>query len=309
VGRIGRVGIVAKARLQAAAEHLVQVAAWLQARQIEVRFDPESAALANSAGAISHVPVVDKDRIPAEVDMIVVLGGDGTLLGMAGRIGQSGKDIPILGVNFGSLGFLTEVTLPEMYAALESALAGTAPIEERMMLHVRVEHHPSLIHSAAGSGLPECLADRVVLNDVVVTQGALSRVIDLSVTVDDEFMMRIRADGVIVASPTGSTAYNLSSGGPILHPRVEGLSITPIAPHTLTNRPVVVPGSSVIRIQPFMQVEQDEVFATFDGQSLLPLKSTHVVSVRRAARPLRLLRGSSRGYFQVLREKLKWGER
>jgi NAD+ kinase len=297
VGRIGSVGIVAKARLQAAAEHLVQVASWLEARHISVCFDPDSAALAKTAGAIGHVKVVGKDRFPAEVDMILVLGGDGTLLGMAGRIGQSGTDIPILGVNFGSLGFLTEVTLSEMYTALEAAIAGTAPIEERMMLRVRIEREGA------------CVADRVVLNDVVVTQGALSRVIDLSVSVDGEFMMRIRADGVIVASPTGSTAYNLSSGGPILHPRVDGLSITPIAPHTLTNRPVVVPGSSEIRIQPFMQVEQDEVFATFDGQSLLPLKGTHVVSVRRAERPLRLLRGSSRGYFQVLREKLKWGER
>jgi NAD+ kinase len=155
----------------------------------------------------------------------------------------------------------------------------------------------------------ECVADRVVLNDVVVTQGALSRVIDLSVSVDGEFMMRIRADGIIVASPTGSTAYSLSSGGPILHPRVDALSITPIAPHTLTNRPVVVPGSSEIRIQPFMHDEQDQVFATFDGQTLLPLNSSHAVSVRRADKPLRLMRASSRGYFQVLREKLRWGER
>jgi NAD+ kinase len=142
-----------------------------------------------------------------------------------------------------------------------------------------------------------------------VTQGALSRVIDLSVSVDGEFMMRVRADGIIVASPTGSTAYNLSSGGPILHPHVDALSITPIAPHTLTYRPVIVPGSSEIRIQPFTHDEQDEVFATFDGQWLLPLRSTHTVSARRAERPLRLIRASSRGYFQVLREKLKWGER
>jgi len=200
-------------------------------------------------------------------------------------------------VNFGSLGFLTEVPLPEMYSALEAALAGTSAVDERMMLRVKVECDGAEV------------ANRVVLNDVVVTQGALSRVIDLSVSVDGEFMMRIRADGIIVASPTGSTAYNLSSGGPILHPRVDGVSITPIAPHTLTNRPVVVPGSSNIRIQPFMQGEQDEVFVTFDGQSLLPLKSNHVVSVRRADKRLRLVRGSSRGYFQVLREKLKWGER
>lgn len=294
---IRSVGIVAKARLQAAAEHLVRAARWLESRGIEAVFDPDSAALARAAGAAGSVRVVEKDLLPAQVDMILVLGGDGTLLGMAGRIGQSGTEIPILGVNFGSLGFLTEVTLPEMYSALEAAIGGAAPIEERMMLRVRVERDGHVV------------ADRVVLNDVVVTQGALSRVIDLSVSVDGEFMMRIRADGVIVASPTGSTAYSLSSGGPILHPRVEGLSITPIAPHTLTNRPVVVPGSSEIRIQPFMQVEQDEVFATFDGQWLLPLKSMHVVVVSRADRPLRLLRGSSRGYFQVLREKLKWGER
>jgi NAD+ kinase len=295
--KISRVGIVAKARLQAAAEHLVQVASWLEARGIEAVFDPDSAALAQAAGAPPTIKVAEKDQLPSQVDMILVLGGDGTLLGMAGRIGQTGADIPILGVNFGSLGFLTEVTLPEMYSSLEAAISGKAPVEERMMLRVCVERDGT------------CEADRVVLNDVVITQGALSRVINLSVFVDGEFMMRVRADGVIVASPTGSTAYNLSSGGPILHPRVDGLTITPIAPHTLTNRPVVIPGSSEIRIQPFMQVEEDEVFATFDGQSLLPLKATHVVRVRRADKPLRLIRASSRGYFQVLREKLKWGER
>jgi NAD+ kinase len=287
-----RIGIVAKARLEAAAAHLVEVAGWLKARNIEAVFDPDSAALARASGAHQ---VVEKDQLPGQVDMLLILGGDGTLLGMAGRIGQAGVETPILGVNFGSLGFLTEVTLPEMYSSLEAAIRGTAPVEQRMMLRVRVD------------GGAEPIADRVVLNDVVVTQGALSRVIDLSVTVDGEFMMRIRADGIIVASPTGSTAYNLSSGGPILHPHVDALSITPIAPHMLTNRPVVVPGSSEIRIEPFMHDEQDEVFATFDGQSLLPLKSGQTVSVRRAEKPLRLIRASSRGYFQVLREKLKWG--
>lgn len=291
-----RIGIVAKTRLQAAAEHLVQAAGWLEARNIEPVFDTDSAALARTAGGSPRYNVLDKDQMPSHVDMVLVLGGDGTLLGMAGRIGQAGVDIPILGVNFGSLGFLTEVTLPEMYSSLEAAIDGTSEIEKRMMLRVRVELGP------------KCVADRVVLNDVVVTQGALSRVIDLSVSVDGEFMMRVRADGIIVASPTGSTAYNLSSGGPILHPHVDAIGITPIAPHTLTNRPVVVSGSSDIRIQPFTRDEQDEVFATFDGQSLLPLRSTHTVSVRRAEKPLRLIRASSRGYFQVLREKLKWGE-
>jgi len=292
---IKRVGIVAKIGLEAAAEHLVKVAEWLGARGIEAVFDAESAALARRAQA-STLNVVEKDRMPGQVDMVLVLGGDGTLLGMAGRIGQAGVNIPILGVNFGSLGFLTEVTLPELYSSLEAICAGTAEVEERMMLRVRVSHGD------------ETIADRVVLNDVVVTQGALSRVIDVSLSVDGEFMMRIRADGVIVASPTGSTAYNLSSGGPIVHPQVDGLSITPIAPHTLTNRPVVLPGSSEIRIRPFTHDEHDEVFATFDGQSLLPLTGNHMVSVRRADERLRLIRASSRGYFQVLREKLRWGE-
>jgi NAD+ kinase len=152
------------------------------------------------------------------------------------------------------------------------------------------------------------LVDRIVLNDVVVTQGALSRIIELSVSVDGEFMMRVKADGLIIASPTGTTAYNLSAGGPIVHPYVDGLAITPIAPHTLTNRPVVVPGSSEIRIQPLIHDEQSEIFATFDGQALLPLKNDHLVCVQRAEKPLRLIRASARGYFQVLREKLKWGE-
>lgn len=290
------VGIVAKARLERAAGHLAQIAAWLEQRKITPVFDPDTAALARSAGANGHLEIVDRDDLPRHADVIVVLGGDGTLLGTAGRIAKAEADIPILGVNFGSLGFLTEVTLPEIYASLESAINGTAQIEERMMLHVTV-----------GAG-PLRVADRIVLNDVVVTQGALSRIIELSVSVDGEFMMRVKADGLIIASPTGTTAYNLSAGGPIVHPQVDGLTITPIAPHTLTNRPVVVPGSSEICVQPIIHDDQSEVFGTFDGQALLPLKSEHIVSVRRAQKPLRLIRASERGYFQVLREKLKWGE-
>lgn len=291
-----RVGIVAKARLERAAPHLARIASWLEERKLTPVFDPDSAALARSAGANGQLETVDRDRLPREVDLIVVLGGDGTLLGTAGRIAKADADIPILGVNFGSLGFLTEVTLPEIYASLDAAVSGTAQIEERMMLHVAV---------TSGSGNP---MERIVLNDVVVTQGALSRIIELSVSVDGEFMMRIKADGLIIASPTGSTAYSLSAGGPIVHPQVDGLAITPIAPHTLTNRPVVVPGSSEIHIQPLIHDAQSEVFATLDGQALLALNSEHVVTVRRSQKRLRLVRASARGYFQVLREKLKWGE-
>jgi NAD+ kinase len=289
------VGIVAKARLDRAASHLAEIAAWLEQRNITPIFDPDTAALARSAGADGRFKTVDAEELPRHVEVIVVLGGDGTLLGTAGRIAKAKADIPILGVNFGSLGFLTEVTLPEIYASLEMTVNGTAQTEERMMLDVAVSEGNVRV------------AGRVVLNDVVVTQGALSRIIELSVSVDGEFMMRVKADGLIIASPTGSTAYNLSAGGPIIHPRVDGLTITPIAPHTLTNRPVVVPGSSEIRVQPLIHDEQSEVFTTFDGQALLRLKRHHTVSVRRADKPLRLIRASERGYFQVLREKLKWG--
>jgi NAD+ kinase len=291
-----KVGIVAKARLERAASHVEQIASWLQGRNILAVFDPDTASLAKSAGATAGYDVAEREQLPRLVDMIVVLGGDGTLLGTAGLIAQAKSDIPILGVNFGSLGFLTEVTLPEIFTSLETAVNGSAQVEERMMLDVVVD--------AGGRRL----IDRVVLNDVVVTQGALSRIIELSVSVNGEFMMRVKADGLIIASPTGTTAYNLSAGGPIVHPQVDGLTITPIAPHTLTNRPVVVPGSSEIRVQPIMHDDHIETFATFDGQALLPLKSDHVVSVRRADKPLRLIRASSRGYFEVLREKLKWGE-
>lgn len=290
------VGVVAKAQLERAANHLAQITSWLEERRLDTVFDPDTAALATAAGATSKFKVVEKDDLPRHVDMIVVLGGDGTLLGTAGRIAKAAADIPILDVNFGSLGFLTEITLPEIFTSLESAVRGTAQTEDRMMLHVTVD----------AGGRP--LTERIVLNDVVVTQGALSRIIELSVSVDGESMMRVKADGLIIASPTGTTAYNLSAGGPIVHPRVDGLTITPIAPHTLTNRPVVVAGSSQIRIQPLIRDEQSEVFATFDGQALVPLKAEHAVTVRRADKPLRLIRATSRGYFQVLREKLKWGE-
>ena len=168
----------------------------------------------------------------------MLLGGDGTLLGTADRIAMAGASIPILGVNFGSLGFLTEITLPELYDALEAAINGDAPIEERLMLNAEIVEDGRVLEHVR------------VLNDVVVTRGALSRMTDLSVSVNDQFVARFKADGLIVATATGSTAYNLSAGGPIVHPGVDALVVTPIAPHTLTNRPVVVPASFTLVIQP-----------------------------------------------------------
>ena len=291
---IARVGIVAKRGLRAAADHLEQLATWLRERGIEPMFDTDTAAL---AGAGQRVASKARDLLPADVDLIIVLGGDGTLLGMATRIAQTGRDVPMLGVNFGSLGFLTETRIDELYPTLESAIEGHATYDERAML------------AADAYRSREHFDSRIVLNDVVFTKAALSRIIELSITISTGLVTRVKADGLIIASATGSTAYNLAAGGPIIHPRVDALAITPIAPHTLTNRPIVIPGSEVVDIHPHVETGADEIFVTYDGQAGYPLQKGDVVKVRRSERRLRLVRAPARSYFEVLREKLKWGER
>jgi len=286
-----RVGLIAKRGLDEAAGVLAELAGWLEARALQAVFETDTARL---AGVPAGRPVASREDLPQQCDLIVALGGDGTLIGVAGRIAQSGSDVPILGVNFGSLGFLTEITLPELYDALEATLNGRAMIEPRAMLAAR-----TLRDDAPFS-------EHVVLNDIVITKGALSRIIEISVTVGNAPVTRVRADGLIIASPTGSTAYNLAAGGPIVHTAVDAMLLTPIAPHTLTNRPVVIAGSSEVHVRPIME-DNDEVFVTFDGQSGFPLRPHDVVSVRRAPKPVRIVRSSSRSYFDVLREKLKWG--
>jgi len=260
---------------------------------VEAIFETDTADLAASRRAYA---TRTRAELPHSVDLILVLGGDGTLLSMADRIAHAGTNVPILGVNFGSLGFLTEVTLPELYPALESVLRGRARFEPRLMMRCRILRRDTTV------------ADMPVLNDVVVTRGSVSRVIDLSVSVDDQLVARFKADGVIVATPTGSTAYNLAAGGPIVCPSVDALVLTPIAPHTLTNRPVVLPASSVVRIQPGLDPTQD-VFVTLDGQDSVSLHADDIVQVERALVPLRLVKAATRSYFDVLRQKLKWAER
>ena len=203
---VTRVGILAKSQLHAASSHLVDIAIWLERRGVQPVFETETAALMPPSSART---VATKTQLAADVGMVLVLGGDGTLLGMADCIGEAGSGIPILGVNFGSLGFLTEVTLTELYPALEAALSGKVRIEERVMLQCAVRR----------SG--ELFARHIALNDAVVTKAARSRMIDLSVWVGDDFVTRVKADGLIVATPTGSTAYNLAAGGPIVQPNVE----------------------------------------------------------------------------------------
>lgn len=286
-----RVGLIAKDGLQQASGVLTELAVWLHARGLTAVFEADTARLAtDTAGG----QIVSREELPRACDLIVALGGDGTLIGVAGRIAAVGSDVAILGVNFGSLGFLTEITLPELYDALEATLAGRATIEARAMLSA---------HTVRG-GAP--YSDHIVLNDVVITKAALSRIIEMEVRVGAQPVTRVRADGLIIASPTGSTAYNLAAGGPIVHPAVDAMVLTPIAPHTLTNRPVVIAGESEVHVRPIM-ADHDEVYVTFDGQSGFPLRTGDLVSVRRAPKPVRIVKSAQRSYFDVLREKLKWG--
>jgi NAD+ kinase len=290
---IRAVGIVAKSHLRAATPHLAAIGEWLSARGVDPVYETATAALMAGDATRRSAP---KDQLVRDVGLVVVLGGDGTLLSMADCIGEQGTAIPILGVNFGSLGFLTEVTLPELYPSLEAVLAGRALIEERMMLR----------STTLREG--RTFAASISLNDVVITKGARSRMIDLSVSVGDEFLTHIKADGLIVATPTGSTAYNLAAGGPIVQPAIDALIVNPIAPHTLTHRPIVIPASSTVRVQPLME-ERDEVYLTFDGQAGFELQGGDEVRICRAAESLRLVRPATRSYFEVLRTKLKWGKR
>jgi NAD+ kinase len=290
---VTRVGIVAKSNLRQATPHLVEIERWLRARDLEPLFETTTAALMPASAGRG---VADKAALVGQVDLVVVLGGDGTLLSVADCIAASGADVPILGVNFGSLGFLTEATLPELYPSLEAALGGRTRVEERMMLRAATLRD--------GQRLPE----RLALNDVVINKTARARMTDLSVSVGDEFVTRVKADGLIVATPTGSTAYNLAAGGPIVQPTIDALVLTPIAPHMLTNRPIVIPSTALVRVQPQMN-ERDELYVTFDGQTGYELRAGDEVQIRCADKRVRLLRPSSRSYFDVLRQKLKWNER
>jgi NAD+ kinase len=282
-----RVAVVARHQLAAARDTLVALENWLHTRKIDSVWTREAAEVMPAA----ERAIIDRDAVAADTDLVIVLGGDGTLLTVVQMVARSGRDVPILGVNFGSLGFLTEITRPELFTSLEAVIDGRVEHDDRMLLWGTVGTRA-----------------HVALNDIVITRVALSRMVELEVTVGDQFVTSVRSDGLIIASPTGSTAYNLSAGGPVVHPAMDAIVLTPIAPHTLTNRPIVIPGSSVVRVQPNME-ERDELFVTFDGQSGHPMQPDDVVVIRRAERTAKLVRATTRTYFDVLREKLKWSER
>ena len=288
-----RIGIAVKPGFVEARDLLAEIEAWLRARGAEAVWSAETSDLLPA----DHRVVVDRDELPRRADVILILGCDGTLLAMADHIVRAGVDIPILGVNFGSLGFLTEVTRPEIFVSLEAVLNGRATHDERMMLRATATRGDSTSET------------HVALNDIVFTRTALSRMIDLNVWVGDQFVAAVKADGLIVATPTGSTAYNLAAGGPIVHPSMRALILTPIAPHTLTNRPIVIPAEREVRVVSASSNAGAEVYVTVDGQTGFAMKEGDDVVIARAPKPIRLVRASTRSYFEVLREKLKWNER
>jgi NAD+ kinase len=260
---------------------------WLQARGIKPVLDEETAAaLTDGPKGRPRSAVADASQL------LLVLGGDGTML-TAARLAAP-RGIPILPINMGRLGFLTSFTLDELYPTLEETLAGQSSIIQRVMLQAELVRAGAIVES-------QC-----ALNEAVVHKGAFARMIQLELAINSDFVCRYRADGLIVSSPTGSTAYSLSAGGPIVHPAVEAFVITPICPHMLSDRPLVVRDSSLVEVQLFG--DKDSVYLTLDGQPGAPLQPTDIVRVRRAKDELQLLQPPKKPYFEILRNKLKWGE-
>jgi len=283
-----RIGIICKAGRPEPAEILKKLLPWLRSKGHDVFLDMETAEILNIDG---H----SMANIPSLVDIIIVLGGDGTMLNVARLVGEKG--IPILGINLGGLGFITEVNREEIFEAVERVLSGNCSVEEedRIMLSAFVYRHG------------EKIADFIVLNDVVVNKGALARIIDLETYVNKSYVATFKADGLIISTPTGSTAYSLSAGGPILYPTLNSIVVTPICPHTLTNRPIVLPDDFTIEI--VVRSESEDIFLTLDGQVGFSLKKNDMIVVRKCDFTTKLLMPCERDYFQVLRTKLKWGER
>jgi NAD+ kinase len=288
-----RIGIIAKKNKPEAVAIARNLVEWLRPKKIEVYIEEEMGRFFSPTLSGPHLNSVDRDDIPKQVEMMIVLGGDGTLLSVARLVGD--RDIPILGVNVGGLGFLTEITLEELYRVLERVVRGDFVTDERVALDAAVIRRG------------ERMAEFTVLNDAVVNKGALARIIDLETTINGEYLTTFKSDGLIISTPTGSTAYNLSAGGPIVYPSLHCIIITPICPHTLTNRPIVIPDD--VEIRAFLKTKQQEVSLTLDGQQGFSLEFDDVVEVKKAEGRILLIKSPYRHYFEVLREKLRWGER
>ncbi len=280
-------GIIAKHTDPRAEKIVSELCDWLSDRGRRVVLDRETAAVVRRGEAVV------RSKVPENCDFLIVLGGDGTLLSAARVVGTSGK--PILGVNLGALGFLTAIALEELYPVLEKIFSYDFDYDERMMLVAHVHR------------MGERVANYTVLNDVVINKGALARIIDIETTVGDMYLSTFKADGLIISTPTGSTGYSLSAQGPIVYPMLRSILITPICPHTLTNRPLVIPEDLIVRAE--LRSKEADVFLTLDGQVGFGLREGDVVEVKKADAPLRFFRSPYKDYFAVLRTKLKWGER
>lgn len=288
-----RVGIITKRNRPEVISFTRSLVEWFSPKKVEVFVEQEMKDLFNPPLSASFLHFIRREEFPSRVEMVIVLGGDGTLLGVAQMVWRHG--IPILGVNFGGLGFLTEISLEELYPVLEQVLQGNFRTNPRDVLRASVLRKG------------EKIAEFVVLNDVVINKGALARIIDLEITIEKEYLTTFRADGLIISTPTGSTAYNLSAGGPIVYPSLHTLVITPICSHTLTNRPIVIPDD--VKVNAILNSKEEEVTLTLDGQLGFPLEFEDVVEVQKAEGQILLIQSPYRHYFKLLREKLKWGER
>jgi NAD+ kinase len=285
-GFVKKIGVICKAGRSEPVHILRELLPRLLRKGCQVFVEGDAAAALNVEG---H----SRQEIAAAVDVIFVLGGDGTMLGVSRLVAERG--VPILGINLGSLGFLTEVNKDEVFEAVDRVLSGDCAVEERLMLRAMIRRDGQEVSSYT------------VLNDAVITQGALARIIDLETSVNGTYLTTFKADGLIIATPTGSTAYSLSASGPILYPTMESIILTPICSHTLTNRPVVLPGD--FRVAVTLKTLSEDVYLTLDGQLGHPLRLDDVVEIGRSPFRTRLLVPHERNYFDVLRTKLKWGER
>lgn len=283
-----RIGIVAKIKQD---EHVRQTVTnlvrWLSDRQIRPVLDEEIGT------QLGYPDCLSKSELPEVTQMIVVLGGDGTLLSVARLI--KGRDVPILGVNLGSMGFLSEVTIEEMFPVLEQILDGNCRIDRRMMLKAQILRQGT------------CIREQSLLNDVVINKSALARILTLEVRVDGNYLTTFQADGLILSTPTGSTAYSLAAGGPIIYPSLASILLTPICPHTLTNRPIILPVDSTVEVT--LRSEERDAYVTLDGQLGLPFLENDVANIQLSDYTVPLIKSPFRDYFEVLRTKLKWGER
>ncbi|HKG98496.1 MAG TPA: NAD(+)/NADH kinase [Pyrinomonadaceae bacterium] len=288
---IKRIGIVLKPHQPEALKTICELVVWLAEREIKLVGGPELEREQIEHQTGCPVDEINSEKLAGDVDLILVLGGDGTMIATARMIGD--QEVPVLGVNYGGLGYLAEFRIQELYSALESILAGNYRLDKRVMLAVELRRGDTSVTSTR------------VLNDVVINKSALARIIEIEAYLNHQFVNSFRADGLIVSTPTGSTAYNLSAGGPVIFPSMNAVVITPICPFTLSNRPIVVPDSAEIEL--LLKTDHEEVALTLDGQVGFPLKVEDRVSIRKSRTAFNLIQPSNRNYFDVLRDKLRWG--